>query len=81
MNLAMRLLVVACIAGAALQASANPPPRSSSSKRQLIECMTRMMSTDRMLSYNQATKLCKERLQQQSDPMLAKEATKASGLR
>jgi enoyl-CoA hydratase/carnithine racemase len=47
-------------AGAA-DASSHPP----SAKRQLIMCMTKRMSDSRTLSYNDATKLCKEQLQAQ----------------
>jgi hypothetical protein len=45
-------------------------------KRHLVECMTRRMSNDRMLSYNAATKACKDQLKIQSE-----NATPAAPLR
>ncbi|HEX3395231.1 MAG TPA: hypothetical protein VHS76_00940 [Steroidobacteraceae bacterium] len=38
-------------------------------KRQLSECMTRRMSADRNLSYNDARRVCKERLQPPKDTL------------
>lgn len=40
--------------------SANPAPQIS--KRQLADCMTRRMYTDRTVSYNDAAKACKDQL-------------------
>ena len=40
--------------------SANPPPQYS--KRQLADCMTRRMYSNRTLSYNDAAKACKDQL-------------------
>jgi len=45
----------------AADASSRPP----SAKRQLVMCMTKRMSDSRTLSYNEATKLCKEQLEAQ----------------
>lgn len=45
----------------AADAGSHPP----SAKRQLVMCMTRRMSDSRTLSYNEATKLCKEQLEAQ----------------
>ena len=38
----------------------NPPPQYS--KRQLADCMTKRMSSNRTLSYNDAAKACKDQL-------------------
>ena len=38
----------------------NPPPQYS--KRQLADCMTRRMYSNRTLSYNDAAKACKDQL-------------------
>jgi hypothetical protein len=48
---------------AAHTARAQPESRSAMLKRQLNECMTRRMSANRTLSYNDAMRACKERLQ------------------
>jgi hypothetical protein len=44
-------------------AMAQPESRSAMLKRQVNECMTRRMSANRTLSYNDAMRACKERLQ------------------
>jgi hypothetical protein len=50
------------------QAVAAPPPSQSTLvKRHLMECMTKRMSANRTLSYNDARKGCKERLQPAKD--------------
>jgi hypothetical protein len=40
-----------------------PESRAVIAKRQLSECMTRRMSANRSLSYNDAMRACKEHLQ------------------
>jgi hypothetical protein len=42
----------------AAEAGSHPP----SAKRQLVMCMTKRMSDSKTLSYNDASKLCKEEL-------------------
>lgn len=46
-------------------------PQPTMSKRQIIVqivgCMKKRMSTDKTISYNEAAKACKERLNKQSD--------------
>jgi hypothetical protein len=50
------------------QALAAPPPgQSTQMKRQMADCMTKKMSANRTLSYNDARKGCKERLQPGKD--------------
>ncbi|HEY2781351.1 MAG TPA: hypothetical protein VGI90_11275 [Steroidobacteraceae bacterium] len=44
-------------------ASAAPESRAIIAKHQLSECMTKRMSANRNLSYNDALRTCKERLQ------------------
>jgi hypothetical protein len=45
--------------------AADAGSRAASAKRQLIMCMTKRMSDSRTLSYNEASKLCKEQLEAQ----------------
>jgi hypothetical protein len=45
-------------AQAAAVDSTNPP----TARRQLMDCMNRHMSANKTLSYNQASKVCKEQL-------------------
>jgi hypothetical protein len=50
-------------------ASAQPQSAAVIAKRQLSECMTRRMSADKTLSYNDALRVCKERLQPPKDTL------------
>jgi len=45
--------------------AADVASRPVSAKRQLVLCMTKRMSDSKTLSYNEATKLCKEQLEAQ----------------
>jgi hypothetical protein len=47
--------------------AAPPPSQSAQMKRQMADCMTKKMSANRTLSYNEARKGCKERLQPGKD--------------
>lgn len=49
--------------------AADAASHAPSSKRQLAMCMTKRMSDNRTLSYNDATKLCKEQLEAQRAPL------------
>jgi hypothetical protein len=44
-------------------AGAQPQSPAVIAKHQLVECMTKRMSASRTLSYNEAMRACKERLQ------------------
>jgi hypothetical protein len=56
------LLLAAQLAGAQ-PASAHPENPTVLAKRQLSECMTKHMSVNRTLSYNDAMRECKARMQ------------------
>jgi Tfp pilus assembly protein PilV len=58
------LTLLACQA-----ASATPESRAVLAKHQLSECMMRRMSANRNLSYNDAMRTCKERLQPPKDTL------------
>lgn len=47
--------------------SARPESPAVIARRQLSECMTKRMSANRGLSYNEAMRVCKERLQPPKD--------------
>ncbi len=47
--------------------AARPESSAVIAKQQLHECMSKRMSADRSLSYNEAMRVCKERLQQPKD--------------
>ncbi|HEX3948390.1 MAG TPA: hypothetical protein VHW95_00910 [Steroidobacteraceae bacterium] len=50
-------------------ATAAPESRAVIAKRQLSECMMRRMSANRSVSYNEAMRVCKERLQPPKDTL------------
>jgi hypothetical protein len=50
-------------------ALAQPQSAAVLAKRQLSECMSKRMSADRGLSYNDARRVCKERLQPPKDTL------------
>jgi hypothetical protein len=49
--------------------AADVAPHPLSAKRQLVLCMTKRMADSKTLSYNDATKLCKEQLEAQRDTL------------
>ena len=53
----------------AYSARAVPESAAVIAKHQLIECMTKRMFADRSLSYNDAKRACKERLQPPKDTL------------
>jgi hypothetical protein len=67
----MKLFLKACACGslilAAQIASAQPESPAVIAKHQLSECMIKHMSVNRNLSYNDAMRACKERLQPPKD--------------
>ena len=59
----MAALGLGLVSDGAVAADASTRPLSA--KRQMILCMTKRMSDSKTLSYNDATKLCKEQLEAQ----------------
>jgi hypothetical protein len=56
--------------------AANPPVLNASvqNKRQLIGCMNKQMSASRTISYNEATKLCKDLMKTASEVVARSDA-------
>jgi hypothetical protein len=50
-------------------ASAQPQTAAVIAKRQLSECMAKRMSANKTVSYNDALRVCKERLQPPKDTL------------
>ena len=48
---------------------AQPQSAAVIARHQLSECMSKQMSADRSLSYNEAMRLCKQRLQPPKDTL------------
>jgi hypothetical protein len=75
------LLTVGCVM-AVLNASAafsqEPPSPPLSLKRQMVACMTKSMSANRTLSYNDAQKDCKDRVLAAAQSGIGKRALAAN---
>ncbi|HEX3912668.1 MAG TPA: hypothetical protein VHW71_04105 [Steroidobacteraceae bacterium] len=54
---------------------ARPESRAMIARHQLSACMSRQMSLDKMLSYNEALRTCKQRLQPPKDTLAANAPT------
>ena len=69
----MRVLTMITAAGVMLlgvQAlAADPASRAKNSRRQLVGCVIKRMSASRTVSYNEATKACKEQFKPQNDDL------------
>jgi hypothetical protein len=58
-----RFILVGLILAAAQVMAAPPESQASVVKRQINSCMVRRMGADKTLSYNDAMRMCKERIQ------------------
>ena len=58
---------------------AQEPTSTAVPKRELASCMTRLMTTHRTLSYNDAAKDCKEQLQGRKLQAASREPSKTLG--
>lgn len=54
---------------------AQPESRAVIARHQLNECMTKRMSLDKLLSYNEALRTCREHLQPPKDTLAANTPT------
>jgi|HubBroStandDraft_2_1064218.scaffolds.fasta_scaffold21999_2 hypothetical protein len=65
------LKAIACgsLIVAAQVVGAQPQSAAVIARHQLSECMSKQMSADRSLSYNDAMRLCKQRLQPPKDTL------------
>jgi hypothetical protein len=63
------------------QACADPTNRPQTPRRQLMDCMTRRMSSDRTLSYNEAVKRCKEQMKTKDAAVISSNPAKPASTR
>jgi len=49
--------------------AADPPGHSKNTKRQMVGCVIKRMSASRTVSYNEATKACREQFKPQNDDL------------
>jgi hypothetical protein len=52
------------------------PVSPPTNRRQMISCMTKQMAANKAISYNEATKLCKDQLKSQSGSVAINNAGK-----
>jgi hypothetical protein len=77
--LAASLVVASASLVASATAANSVPPVSN--KRLLISCMTKQMAASRTISYNEATKVCKELIKSQRDEVIASNDSKSGRAR
>lgn len=63
------------------RACADPTNRPQTPRRQLMDCMTRRMSADKTLSYNEAAKRCKEQMKTKDATVISNNLAKPASAR
>jgi hypothetical protein len=63
------------------QACADPGNRPQTPRRQLMDCMTRRMSADKTLSYNEAVKRCKQQMKTKDAAVISSNLAKPASTR
>ncbi len=59
--------------------AAAPKSQAALNRRQLVDCMSRRMASDKAISYNEAAKLCKTQMKAQNDRVaMSRPATQAN---
>ena len=56
--------------------AADPPGHSKNFRRQMVGCVIKRMSASRTVSYNEATKACREQFKPQNDDLASNTPTK-----
>jgi len=79
MHAVFRTLLASCAAFASVQAVGNGGDHQTSARHQLMACMTKAMSASKTISYNQASKLCKQQLQTATVTVALTAAAKPAG--
>jgi hypothetical protein len=75
MKRSLEAIACSCLILAAQVAGAQPQSAAIIAKHQLSECMSKQMSANRSLSYNDAMRACKQRLQPPKDTLAAMNPT------
>jgi hypothetical protein len=74
------ILGMAIVLGGAHPTVANQLSPAALRQRQLAGCMNKQMAASKTLSYNQASKLCKELIKRAGDNLTASEAPRPEGV-
>jgi hypothetical protein len=75
------IIALSIAMGMVTPASATQLSATALAQRQLAGCMNKQMAASKTLSYNQASKICKELLKHSGDNLTASDAPKAAGVR
>jgi hypothetical protein len=68
MHQVLRMIAVSSLMLAGTQAlAADPAGHAKSSRRQSVNCIIKRMSASRTVSFNEATKACKDQMKAQGD--------------
>jgi hypothetical protein len=70
------LVLIGSLAATAASFAQEPSSVSAISRRQIASCMSRRMAADRLLSFNDAAKACKDQLKSRKADTAANVATK-----
>lgn len=81
MNRIVCIIGMAVASGVVNSTVAAPLSPTAQAQRQLAVCMSRQMAASKTVSYNQASKICKELLKHPSDNLTASDAAKSAGVR
>ena len=73
------LVLIGSLAASAASYAQEPNSEASISKRQIASCMSRRMAADRLLSFNDAAKVCKDQLKSRKTDTAANVAPKPVG--
>ena len=73
------LFLVGSLAATAASYAQEPNSQTAISKRQIFSCMSRRMAADRLLSFNDAAKICKDQLKSRKTDTAANVAPKPVG--
>jgi hypothetical protein len=57
---------------------ADPPARPRTSRHQIADCITKRMSASRTVSFNEATKACKDQLKAQGENLTSNTSANSS---
>lgn len=73
------LILVGSLAATAASYAQEPNSEAAISKRQIASCMSRRMAADRLLSFNDAARICKDHVKNRKTDTAANVAPKPVG--
>lgn len=74
-------LIGASVAAISQAVAVTPVSHAILNRRQLADCMTKQMAASRTISYNEASKVCKDRIKAQADSLEARNEARPANAR